>query len=124
VDICPTEPGDEESTKFSLWEVVKTIDAPVMNQRQGRSRGQATEDDSDISRVNLWDIVYAEEAIEIPKAFGSAEKERLLDVFALLYSKHALDCIPFLERVEEALASDYRSFVPSEMWLKLIEKRI
>lgn len=79
----------------------------------------------DISRINFWDLVYPDESeIEVPAAFEKFETSRMLDSLTLFFNKKSDLCFQFLERVDASVASDYKSFVPSEMWLQLIFNRI
>lgn len=101
--------------------------------RRGAQGADAAFDPFSADRINFWDLLYPEEASRpmpelltslLPKAFDEMENARLVDALGLLIQKKFDTCCLFLDRVPEALAHDYKSYVSAEMWLNLILERL
>jgi hypothetical protein len=52
------------------------------------------------------------------------ERNKLVDFFTDLFEKKSSGCLFFRERVPEKIAVDYRSIVPTDMYLNLIYERL
>lgn len=108
----------------SHWESICVLE--IENQQRGRrTAGSSTETD----RINFWEIIYPEESkiplyCYLPTAFDEMENERLIDVAQIFIQKKTDICEAFLNRVEESVANDYKSWIPYEMWLQLILTRL
>ena len=132
--ICPLEP---EVCSNSYWDsiLVNEIDTSSMMRNDRGRRGGATQIDdiSQADRISFWDIIYPQEtqgglsdtmAQIMPKAFDEIEQKRLDDALSMFIQKRWETCCLFLERVDEKIAHDYKSFVSAEMWLNLILERL
>ena len=79
--------------------------------------------------MNFWEINILDESEEatvvtMTQAFDEIERERLRNVIFDFNNKQQERIIPFLERVAENVAPDYRCHVPAESFLTLILERL
>lgn len=107
----------------SFWESVEVEEVQPI--QRGRRAGMSA---PETTRINFWELIYPEEKVSIdnylPKAFEIEENDRLVDVIRLFIQKKTDLCCDFLERVQENIANDYRSWIPAEMWLNLVLDRL
>lgn len=80
--------------------------------------------------MNFWELVLSDElennerAIGLISAFDDLEIQRIIDIINSYIEKKQELTKPFIDRVPEQVASDYRLHVSAEMYLSLIMERL
>ena len=126
----------------SMWLSIKVVEATsgrggigrvteMPQHRSSRLRDQAVQQQElasqDYTRINFWDIQFGDELSAIQKTmsvFEITERTKLTNVLTDFLTKQIEYIAPFLTRVSEDVAADYRSIIAGEMYFNLIKSRI
>lgn len=90
----------------------------------------ASEDPGTSKRINFWDLDFELEDAQTLQlkqslsAFNEDERVKLVSFLEEFLDKKKELCLFFKNRVTEEIASDYRSIVPTDMYLSLILDRL
>lgn len=96
----------------TMWQTLQVTPINLGRARRGRDDQEATEP------MSIWELElvpgWRQEALEpaVVQAAINAMQESI-------EKRHDI-ALPFMERVPDAVAKDYRQHIPGEMWLQLI----
>ena len=81
-------------------------------------------------RVNFWDLDFDMDGVQVESlkmslaAFSVEERKNLINFLEEFLDKKKELCLFFKNRVTAEIAHDYRSIVPTDMYLSLILDRL
>ncbi|CDW76602.1 UNKNOWN [Stylonychia lemnae] len=114
------------------WESIqyKHVDNYSLRERGRRGQRRQSFDEEPAENMNFWELILSLEFEEnldyqgLVSSFNDEEIQSIISIISEYVERKKEQTLPFMERVPEKIAPDYRQHVSAEMYISLVLERL